>query len=204
MAANRTGATIPHDERGFGSSGNKKHMTLTTVNDDKQVRINSRPYNQATGDSIGFQAKPSQETTTTGAVVGGEVSPRVQSGIGFGSIKGLHVDCDLKAAAGGNGTNVYVTEFEAVSPAGSTRTISGDVAFIRIRSGMESGITISGDNVPILVAANEGKAWSAFAKFPDDAGVAAGTGSPASLPANTAYVRVKIGSTFFKLAGYAN
>jgi len=203
MAANKPGATLPIDYRGVASGAFKQHLEFTTLNDDKQVRINSRPYNQATGGSIAFQSKPSQETTTTGDVIGGEISPRVQSGIAFGQIKGLHVDCDLKAAAGGNGANVRALELELVSPAGSTRTISGDVVFIRFRSGMEAGITITGDHSVLEVEASEGTAWGMFAKFPSDSAIAGGTIN-SGLPADVGWVRVKIGATLGRIPVYNN
>src|SRR3990167_1050641 len=49
---------------------------LQTVADSNAVKLNSRNFTQATGSSIGFQSKPGQNATSTGSVIGGEVSPR--------------------------------------------------------------------------------------------------------------------------------
>jgi len=184
-------ATIGHDVQGRTFSGFTQHMELQTVKDDKQVRINSRSYTQASGGSIGFQSKPSQTVTTTGDVIGGEVSPRVQSAIGFGTAKGLHVDFDMKGTGGGNGTNVWVTEIECIAPASSGRTISGDIAFTRYRSGLE-GITVSGHVVPIKVAPHEGRAWDGLVKVPVNTTLAAKQTGSAALPANVGWIRVVV------------
>ena len=74
-------------------------VNVQTVTDSKTVKINSRNYTQASGNSIGFQAKPAQTVASSGNVIGFEVSPRVNSGIalsGSGSVIGAHVDLKLE------------------------------------------------------------------------------------------------------------
>lgn len=179
------------------------HLFLETSDDDRQVRINSRDFSQTSGNSIAFQAKPSQTATTTGEVIGAEISPRVQSGIGFGVLKGLHIDVDMKGTSGGNGTDVRVLELEAVDAGVNTRTVSGDVAFIRFRSNLSTG-TLSGDQTIFKIEAHEGsQAWDAFVKAPASSGLSGGTITDA-LPANTGWIRVKLGSTFGKVPVYAD
>lgn len=51
------------------------NLDLKTTTDSKPVRINSRNYTQASGDSIGFQATPNQTVTTTGEVFGAQLKP---------------------------------------------------------------------------------------------------------------------------------
>jgi len=201
--ANPIGATIPHSITGATDSGINQHMILNTRKDNKQLRFNSREFNQVSGNSIAFQAKPDQRTTTSGEVIGGEISPRVQNGIGAGVLKGLHIDTDIKGTGGGNIASVRVLELEAVDAGANSRTISGDIAFIRVRSNMSPG-TLSGDQAVVLVEAKEGsKDFSAFAKFAAASAIAANhTSTGASLPSNVGWVRAKVGATYYKIPLY--
>src|SRR3990167_11387932 len=88
-----------------GASG--QNLLINTISDDKTVRINSRNYTQATGSSIGFQSKPAQNATSTGSVIGGEISPRINNTFTVANIIGLHVDAYVRGT--------------------TPRTISGDV-----------------------------------------------------------------------------
>jgi hypothetical protein len=110
--------------------------------DTSPILLNSRSYQQATGDSIGFQSKPSQVITTTGTVKGGDISPRLQSGIAAANLIGLHIDTDMKGTAGGNVSgDVRGVEIELVSDGGSGRTIAGKASAIKLRSNIDATIT---------------------------------------------------------------
>ena len=113
---------------------------------DQPLRFNVRSdYINTTGDTIGFQVKPGQNAITTGNVVGGEISPRLQDGVSSASITGLHVDVDLKGTtAVTNSGNVRGLEIELVTSNSGTRTISGYVTGIRFRS-VFSATTITGN-----------------------------------------------------------
>ena len=109
----------------------------------------------------------------------------------------------MKGTAAGGVTDVRVVELEAVSDVGSGRTVSGDVAIIKTRNNVSS--TVTGDSVVGITPPSEATAYTAFWKFPTAAvNLAEGTGAPAALPANTGYIRVKIGATFLKIPLYAN
>ena len=147
-----------------------QHLLLNTTSDDKQVRINSRSFTQATGDSIGFQSKPSQTVTTTGSVFGGQISPRLQSGVAAGNIIGLDVNSDLKGTAAGTVSgDVRALNLELVTDDSGTRTVSGNVNAIRIRS-VFSATTISGKFVPIRIekaeAQTNSKQYDAILELP--------------------------------------
>lgn len=99
------------------------------------VRINSRDFNNTSGDAIGFQSKPGQAATSTGNLNGGQISPRFQDGFTAAGIVGLHVDVDLKGTtAVTTDNNVVGLELELVTSNSGTRTISGYVTGIRFRS----------------------------------------------------------------------
>jgi hypothetical protein len=119
---------------GVGSVSGQNNV-INTVSDDRTVRINSRSYTQATGDSIGFQSKPNQTVTTTGTVRGGEISPRVAAGVGAGELTALQIYPTLKGATGAVtnviGLDLIICEDDQESPG---RTISGDVTGIKVRS----------------------------------------------------------------------
>ena len=122
------------------------HLVLNTLSDNRQVRINNRSYTQTSGDSLGFQSKPSQTVNSSGSVQGGQISPRLQSGITLtGSIIGLHVDFDLKGTAAGTiGGDVRVLELEMIADVGGGRTIDGDATAIRVRSFMPASGGVTG------------------------------------------------------------
>lgn len=133
------------------TSKTSTHLVLNTTTDSTQVRINSRSFTQATGDSIGFQSKPSQTVTTTGSVFGGQISPRLQSGIAAANIIGLDVNSDLKGTAAGTVSgDVRALNLELVTDDAGTRTISGDVTHIRLRSAF-SATTITGNFTAIKI-----------------------------------------------------
>lgn len=181
------------------------HMTLNTTSDNRQVRINSRSFVQTSGGSIAFQAKPSQTVNTTGDVIGGEISPRCQSGVEAGQIKGLHVDTDLKGTAAGTIGTLSVLELEAVADVSGGRTITNDLSLIKCRLFCPASGGVSGDAVVLNVPVPETGSvpYDAFAKFGAVAGLAAiHGGAGAALPADVGWVRIKIGSTFYKLPAY--
>ena len=121
------------------------HLVLSTADDDKQVRINSRNFTQATGSSIGFQVKPAQTVTTTGSVIGGEISPRYNNAVAGGSLIGLHVDAFLKGTSAGTlSGDVRGMQVELVTDDAGTRTIDGYVTGLRMRSAF-SATTITGN-----------------------------------------------------------
>ena len=103
------------------------------------------------GDAIGFTSKPPQTVTTTGTLFGGQVSPRLNSGVAAGNIIGLHVDSYLKGTAAGTVSgDVRGMQIELVTDDAGTRTISGDVVGLRFRSAF-SATTITGDFLAIKI-----------------------------------------------------
>lgn len=127
------------------------HLELMTVSDDKQVRINSRNYTQASGSSIGFQSKPAQTVDSTGSVIGGEISPRINDGVDIANIIGLHVDAYLKGTAAKTVSgDVRGLQIELVTDDGGTNTISGDVVGLRMRAAF-SASTLTGAMTAIKI-----------------------------------------------------
>jgi len=189
-----------------------QNLLIETVSDDKQVRINSRSYTQASGDSIGFQSKPSQTVTTTGTVRGGEVSPRLQSGIGAAELAGLQVYPTLKGSAAAAITgdvlalDVLACEDDQESPSGTPFTIAGDVIGMKVRSNFT--VNPTGHVVPfkIMTAEKANGTWDALFKFQ---GTQAGSwnadpGTELDNPGGTVkgYIKVLFGSTARYIALY--
>jgi hypothetical protein len=179
------------------------HLLLYTKTDGKTVRINSRDFTATSGSIIGSQSKPAASVTGTASVIGGETSPRFNDGIAGTNIIGKHIDVYLKGTTGNLSGVARVLELEAVSDLNSVRTIAGDLMFARGRMNMSCAVT--GDVSFIRVeAAEDSLKWDCFAKLDEETNLAAKTGSPAALPANTGYIRVKVGDTFFKIPLYAS
>src|SRR3990167_1880826 len=134
---------------------NGTNMSLRTVTDSHSVRINSRDYTQASGSSIGFQSKPAQTVTSTGSVIGGEISPRVNNDIDIANVIGLHVDAYLKGTATKTVSgDVRGLQVELVTDDAGTNTVSGDVTAIRVRAAF-SASTLSGVMAPFRVEVAE-------------------------------------------------
>lgn len=126
------------------------HMDFQTTSDNRTIRLNSRNY-ASSGNNIGFQSKPAQ--AVNGAdITGCEISPRVNNGFTMsGSVIGAKVDAFLRGTSAGTITgDVRALNLELVTDDAGTRTISGNVNAIRIRSAF-SGTTISGKFVPIRI-----------------------------------------------------
>ena len=145
-------------------------LILNTITDGKTVRINSRNYTQATGSSIGFQSKPAQTVTSTGSVIGGEVSPRVNDDIDIANIIGLHVDAYLKGTAAKTiSGDVRGLQVELVTDDAGTNTISGNVSAIRIRAAF-SASTLTGVMAPIRIekaeAQTNSQQWDCVLQLP--------------------------------------
>lgn len=203
--ANFLSRSLLEDEVGTNSeyiAESGEHLQLETASDDKQVRINSRNFTQATGDSIGFQATPNQTVTTTGEVFGGQIKPRAAANVNVGGVNGLGVDVELKSGTGNasadlRGFNVYIG-------ATGTGTISGDVVGLRLRH--EVNATVTGDSVALDIDDNEGsKDWTHFLKL----GAALGTHGMTSAADKTANaksgtIKVKAGGTLYHIQLYAD
>jgi hypothetical protein len=127
------------------------NLDLQTFSDSKPVRINSRNYTQTAGSSIAFQVKPAQTVSNTSYIIGGEISPRCNSGVACAGVIGLHVDAYLKGTAVGTiSGDVRGLQIEMVTDDAGTRTVSGYVAGLRIRSAF-SATAITGNFVPIRI-----------------------------------------------------
>lgn len=128
-----------------------ENLALETGRDNRQVRINSRDFSQASGSSIGFQAKPAQAVTSTGSVIGGEISPRVNDNVDIANVIGLHVDTYLKGTAAKTVSgDVRGLQVELVTDDAGTNTVSGNVSAIRVRAAF-SASTLTGVMAPIRI-----------------------------------------------------
>lgn len=129
-------------------------QTLNNINgtlDTTPVRINSRNYTQVSGSSIGFQSKPAQTVTSTGSVIGGEISPRVNDDIDIANVIGLHVDSFLKGTTAKTiSGDVRGMQIEMVTDDAGTNTVSGNVSGLRFRTAF-SATTITGDMEAIRI-----------------------------------------------------
>lgn len=166
-----------------GPGNGVQDLTINSMVDNKTVKINSRDYVQASGDSIGFQTTPNQTVTTTGEVYGAQFKPRAASNVGVGSVNGVGIDAELKSGTGSasgdvRGMNVYLG-------ATGSGTISGDAVVIRARA--EVSATVTGDVVFAKILSHEGsKSWEGLVKFVSSADGNTAVGSHSLLTANNA------------------
>jgi hypothetical protein len=183
------------------------NLDLQTVRGDKPIRLNSRTTSETSGNLIGLQCKPGANggDAATASVKGAEFSPRFASGTAGGSLIGASFDPILQGSSGAGGDLSGAfrgLEINLTDGNGGTRTITGASAGIRIFQQLATK-TFTNGLFPLQVEAKGGGVdWTAFALLPNDSVIAATTGSPANLPANTAWVKVQIGTDLFRLPGY--
>lgn len=180
------------------------HMALETLEDDKQVRLNCRDFAQTSGDSIGFQTRPRASVSGTQTVYGGQSAPGFLDGIAGASLVGHVFDCILKGSSGNLSGDIRAVQGQITDENTAGRTISGISSILDAWQQLAAHTFVGGVYVVNVRAAGGATPWSGLAKLPDDSQVAAKGTPTATLPANTAWVRVKVGDTFVKLAGYAN
>ena len=182
------------------------HAIVNSVRDADTIRLNSRNFTQATGSSIGLQSKPSQTVTSTGDVIGAEFSPRA-SDAGAGAIIAVRADPVVKdATAARTVSAVRGVEVNIDMPnAGSAVTVTNDVSALRVFPDFGSGHTFSGIRSIILAAAPNTSNFDAFLHAETgNATWISITGASASIPANTGFVLIRHGTTYYRLPVYAN
>lgn len=144
------------------TSASTTHLALNSTSDDKQVRVNSRNFTQASGDSIGMQVTPNQTVTTTGEVFGAQFKPRAAANVDAATVNGIGIDSEVKSGTGAlssdlRGINMYLG-------ATGSGTIGGDVVGLRAR--VESNINPTGNIVLMKPINHEGsQGWDGLIKF---------------------------------------
>ena len=145
---------------------------IKTQFDSIPVRINSRAYVQTSGSSIGFQSKPDQTVTSTGDVIGGEVSPRV-SDAGAGALIALKADPVVRTATAARTVSaVRGLEVNIDMPdGGSAYTITNNVNAFRTFLDMGAGHTVSGKKAVLCVATPNTSGWDYLLDLETSSGV---------------------------------
>lgn len=140
--------------------------------DASPVKINSRNYTQTSGSSIGFQSKPAQTVTSTGSIIGGEISPRVNNDIDIANVTGLHTDIYLKGTAAKTiSGNVRAHEVELTTDDAGTNTVSGYVTAMRVRAAFSASTLtgiMSAFRVETAEAQTNSQQWDALFDLPTD------------------------------------
>ncbi|KKN77075.1 hypothetical protein LCGC14_0364140 [marine sediment metagenome] len=165
---------VPDEEGGLDTFKAKKgsHLGLQVQSNDKQVRINHRSYDNATGDTIGYTSKPNQTVTTTGDVYGAQMQPRVQAAVGANRLVGYQAAPIIKGSSGVSGTitnGVQCFRAELTDEAGAGKTFSDDLVGFDVRGiAMVSGHTFDSNvhTVGFRMASSENsKTWDAVLKL---------------------------------------
>ena len=165
---------VPDDNLGIDQIKGKvgSHLVLLVNSNNKQVRINHRSYDNATGDTIGYTSKPNQTVTTTGDVYGAQMQPRVQAAVGANRLVGYQSAPIIKGSSGVSGTvtnGVQCFRAELTDELGAGKTFGDDLVGFDVRGiAMESGHTYS-SNVHTcgfrMTNSENSKAWDAVMKL---------------------------------------
>lgn len=186
---------------GTFAAATSSDLVFNTVTDNKSVKLNSRNFTQASGDTIGYRSNPSQTVTTTGAVYGTQVSPRLQDAIAAAALVAVQGAPVLK----GNTGNISgdVRAFEAsidLNNAASGRTISGVVSALYAYLQSSNSTTYTGGCAVIHVPVEDTHKWDHFANFASGVGF---VNTTASVGAQIGQILVKVGSTVRCIPYYA-
>ncbi|KKL75585.1 hypothetical protein LCGC14_2053430 [marine sediment metagenome] len=179
------------------------HLYVETMQDGKNVRINSRNVTQAVGDHTAVQIKPSKTADGTGAVTGLEVSPRFQAGIGGSNLRAILADPVLKAGAGDLTGSVVAFEANLDFGVSGTRTITGDISAFSSFLAIPSTYTYSGDIAFLRVRDVNIKGWDYFLNI-DSTGTGLTTDSDKDANSASHTLKVLVGSTLFHIQLYAD
>jgi hypothetical protein len=174
-------------------------LNLKTTTDSKIVKINSRDYTQATGDSIAQQNKPSQTVTTTGAVYGAQFSPRLQNAVAAAALVGIQSAPLTKGASAGT-ISGDVRAFEAaidLNVVDGTRTVSGVVSALYAYLQVPSAGTYTGGCAVVHIPTPDQKAWDFLINsVPTSGHVVVGAGTYST---SDGYFLVKVGSNTYRM-----
>lgn len=180
------------------------HFALETTEDDKCIRLNVRNFANTTGDSIGFQSRPRANASGTQSVYGCQIAPGVNDTIGLNSIIGVQADLYLKGSSGTLSGDLRAFQGQITDENTAGRTISGISSILDAWQQLAAHTFTGGVYVVNVRAAGGATPWSGLMKLPDDGQIATKGTPTATLPTNTAFIRVKVGDTFVKIACYAN
>lgn len=165
-------AGVPQTVAELNSPNDNLNLKATAAG--KVVKLNSITKAFTTNSNIGFQAKPGQSVSMANNVIGGEISPRLNTAValtGSGSIIGLHVDAYLKGTSGNVAGDVRGMQIELVDDGSAGRTISGNAIGLRFRSNL-SCTAITGRHSVISVENGEGsQKWDYLAEIEAETGV---------------------------------
>ena len=156
----------------------------------------------STGDNIGFQSKIPQTVTTTGEVYGAQISPRLNSAVGAGSLIGMSVDPILKGSTTGTVTNLRGLQITMTDDNSAGRTITNQPAMIRLWHQLAAHTFTNGNPVGIHFDTAGGVAWGFAMKLADDSGTGLADLASATATIN-GVIKVQIGSTTGYIPTYA-
>lgn len=173
-------------------------LVLNTTSDNRQVELNSRNFTQATGDSIAAKANPSQTVTTTGAIYGLQISPRVQDGVAAAALVAVQGAPVFKGTTGTISGDVRAFEASIdLNDVSGTRTVSGTVSALYAFLQAPNGGTYTGGLAVLHVAAENTKKWDFLLKAEATNGfvvVGAGTYSTSD-----GYFLVRVGASTYRV-----
>lgn len=180
------------------------HFALETLEDTKRIRLNSRNYAATSGDIMAFDSRPRANASGTQTIHGGFIGAGVNDAVALANIIGMLSDVYLKGSSGNISGDLRAFQGQITDENTAGRTISGIACMFDAWQQLAAHTFTGGVYVMNVRAAGGATPWSGLANLPDDAQVATKGTPTATLPANTAWIRVKVGDTFVKLAGYAN
>lgn len=180
------------------------HLLINVPSDQptKTVRINSQTYSTAAS-IIGLQTKPRAGANQTNDVIGMESMP----GMGATTLTNtagivcFKAEPYIHSTAGAITGDIRCYEANVGKPSGAG-TVTGTISCLKCINNANNTVT-GGVYCIHVTTGGDTLGWAGFALLPDDSAVAAVSTSTA-LPACAGWIRVKIGSTFVRLAGYNN
>lgn len=167
-----------------------ENFDVVTAEDNKTIRFNSRTYSGTSGSAVGFQSKPRQIVTTTGDVIGAEISPRVAGAIGAGALIALRADPILQAGASSTVSAVRAIETNIDFSDSDTRTVTNDVTGWRVFPDFGT-VTVSGKKSVMLLATPNAGTWDYLMDFEASTGLIDSTNGTYSTA--DGFIKIRVG-----------
>ncbi len=177
------------------------HLKIETMQDGKNVRINSRNVTQATGDHTAVSIKPNKSADGTGSVTGLEVSPRFAASMGGSNLRAILADPLLKAGSGDITGQVVALEANLDFGVSGTRTITGDVSAFSAFLAVPSSYTYSALVSFLRVRDVNIRGWDAFLNMDSDGNGLVTSGDKTG-GSNSYWLSVYIGATQYGIQLY--
>lgn len=177
------------------------HLYIETMQDSKNLRLNTRNYTRPTDTATAVQIKPNVSATGAASMVALEVSPRFAASCAGVDLVAIKADPLLKAGSGNLSGGVCALQANLDFGISGDRVISGDVSAFEAFLAVPSTYTYNSYISFLRVRDVNIKGWDCFLNI-DSAGVGLLTIAEGTYTTAQGYLIVRVGATAYRIPLY--